>query len=322
MKEKDFADLFRELLSYGKETEWIEFKVNNYEPHNIGEYLSALSNSAYLNNQKYGYIIWGVQDETLSLVGTNFRPRDTKFKNQELENWLVTQLTPRVDVRILEGKVSGSHVVIFQIQAMHNVPVSFKGKKYVRVDTNKKLLCEHPEKERELWIKPTQVPFEEGISIKSASSEKVLELLDYPSFFDLFKLPLPSERSGIIDKLKSECLIIQKSYDRFDITNIGAILFAKSLKEFDTLERKAPRVILYKGENKLHAIRELNGNKGYAVGFEGLIEYFGTILPQNEHLESALRAEVSLYPIIAVRELIANALIHQDFHLQGTGPMI
>jgi len=73
---------------------------------------------------------------------------------------------------------------------------------------------------------------------------------------------------------------------------------------------------------KVETIREVCGQRGYAVGFEGLIGYLKRTLPHSEVIEQALREDVSAFPEIALRELIANALIHQDFTVTGAGPMI
>lgn len=40
--------LLRELCKLPQETEWVEFKENAADPHDIGEYISALANSAAL----------------------------------------------------------------------------------------------------------------------------------------------------------------------------------------------------------------------------------------------------------------------------------
>ena len=103
---------------------------------------------------------------------------------------------------------------------------------------------------------------------------------------------------------------------------MGAILFAKKLQHFEHLGRKAVRLIHYRGNGRVETIRELEGNKGYAVGFEGLIDTIKTLLPANEEIGKAFRKEVPMYPELAIRELVANAIIHQDFSLTGTGPMI
>jgi len=88
------------------------------------------------------------------------------------------------------------------------------------------------------------------------------------------------------------------------------------------LARKAVRVIQYEGKTKTQGSKEFPGNKGYAIGFEGLIQFLKGILPGSEVIKHALRTDASMYPEIALRELIANALIHQDFTIRGSGPMI
>ena len=54
--EKYLKDLVQHLIKFPKETAWLEFKTNYYEPEIIGEYISALSNAAALNNVQYAYI--------------------------------------------------------------------------------------------------------------------------------------------------------------------------------------------------------------------------------------------------------------------------
>jgi predicted HTH transcriptional regulator len=103
---------------------------------------------------------------------------------------------------------------------------------------------------------------------------------------------------------------------------VGGVLFAHQLRAFDRLARKALRVIVYRGDSRVETLKEQPGNKGYAVGFEGAVSYINDQLPQNEQVEQALRRQVTMYPEIAVRELVANALIHQDFSVTGAGPVV
>ena len=78
-------------------------------------------------------------------------------------------------------------------------------------------------------------------------------------------------------------------------------------------------MIRYRGTNKVETIDEHMGQRGYAIRLEGLINYLKRILPHSEVIQQSLRVEVSLYPEIALRELIANAFIHQDFNVTGAG---
>ena len=314
--------LVRELCALPCETEWVEFKVNNDNPQDIGEYISALSNAAALVGKAYAYIVWGVRDEDHAIAGTVFTPALAKVGGEELENWLLRQLEPKLHFRFFTVDVDGRTVVLLEIPRAYRHPTRFGGNEYVRVGSYKKRLKEFPEKERSLWRIFDQIPFEDGIAAEHVDGGEVLQLLDYPAYFDLLEVPLPEDRKAILDALRQDELIQPSDTGKWNITNLGAILFAKQLGKFRHLRRKAIRVIQYKGKGKLETMREQEGSKGYASGFEGLIDYINTLLPQNEVIEQALRRRVPMFPELAVRELVANALIHQDFFETGSGPMV
>ncbi len=67
------VSIVQELCKSPSETEWVEFKHNNDNPKQIGEYISALSNSAALMGKVNAYMIWGVDDKTHELIGTDFK---------------------------------------------------------------------------------------------------------------------------------------------------------------------------------------------------------------------------------------------------------
>jgi ATP-dependent DNA helicase RecG len=314
--------LLSELISLPHETEWVEFKINNSSPEDIGDYLSALSNSATLHGKNNAYLVWGVKNDNHDIVGTIFKPRLEKIGNQELENWLATQLFPRINFKINEFTYEGKNIVIFEIPKATHVPVRFKGTEYIRVGTCKQKLRDFPEKERELWTIFSLEPFEKGIALEYLTADEVIKNINYPAYFDLTKQPLPDSRDGIIKRLVSERLIINKTDSSFDITNLGAILFAKDLHIFERLSRKAIRVVIYKGKNRIETQREQTGTKGYATDYEAMVGFINDQLPKNEQIGQAFRKEQRMYPEIAVRELVANAIIHQDFNITGTGPII
>lgn len=160
------------------------------------------------------------------------------------------------------------------------------------------------------------------MALERVTDEDVLKLLDYPAYFELLDLPLPDNRRGILDKLTADELIVRCEAGGWNITNLGAILFAKRLDDFKQLSRKAMRVIVYRDNSRVETVREQIGTKGYACGFEGLIGYINNLLPRNEVVGEALRKDVPMYPELAVRELVANMLIHQDFFIKGAGPKV
>jgi predicted HTH transcriptional regulator len=311
------------LLALPTETEWVEFKHNKAEPDEIGEYLSALSNSAVLHDQPRAWLVWGVRDEDHKVVGTTFRPRQKKVGNQELEGWLTTKLFPRLDFRIHEFAYdSDLPVVMLEIFPCWHTPVRFGDTEFIRVGSTKRRLKDYPEKERQLWDRFNETPFEQAICRSGLTDQQILELIDYPGMFELLGIPLAEGRSSILEKLEQERVITVEGGGRFGITNLGGILFAKKLADFETLARKAVRVIVYKGRNRVETLREQVGTKGYANGFEGLVRYINDQLPANEVLEQAFRREFRMYPEVAIRELVANAVIHQDFSVTGDGPKV
>jgi predicted HTH transcriptional regulator len=314
--------IVQELRKYPTETEWIEFKYNKFDEEEIGEYLSALANSAALSGKTNAYMVWGIHDKTHDIIGTKFIPSSCKVGNEKLENWLLRLLSPKINFCFYELTIDGLRVVLLEIGVAFRHPVQFRNQEFIRVSSYKKKLKDFPEKERELWRVFDQTPFEKGVALEHVSSADVLGLLDYPSYFDLLKLPLPESRDAILSTLQSDDMIQKDKGGKWNIYNLGAILFAKKLADFRGLERKAVRVILYRGENKVETIREQEGTKGYASGFKGLIEFVTSQLPSNEVIEQAFRQEVPMFPKLAIRELVVNAIIHQDFHLSGTTPLI
>jgi predicted HTH transcriptional regulator len=316
------AGLVRELCKLPHETEWAEFKVDNDDPQAIGEYISALANSAALAGKTRGYLLWGVRDSDHALVGTRFEPKTAKRGNEELESWLLRLLNPRIDFRFFEALVADKRVVLLEIDRASHHPVTFRGVEYIRVGSNRKKLKEYPEKERALWRIFDRQPFEEGVADERLSDAAVLQKLDYPAYFDLMQAPLPDGRAAILDALIREGLVRLGDAGGYNITNLGAVLFARRLDDFPSLRRKALRVIQYRGRGRTETLREQVGGKGYGNGFEGLLSFINGLVPANEVVGQALRRDVPMFPPLAVRELVANALIHQDFSATGTGPMV
>lgn len=314
--------LVHELRKLSHETEWVEFKQNRAEPDEIGEYISALANSAALLGKVNAYLVWGVDNESHDIIGTTFKPGSKKIGNEELESWLLRLLTPKINFSFDEIMIDHRRVVILEIKAAFRHPVRFKQQEFVRVGSYKKKLNDYPEKERLLWRVFDKAPFEKNIAKDHITSEDVLKLIDYPAYFDLLELPLPDGRSAILDALASDELIIKCQAGGWSITNLGAILFAKKLDTFPGLQRNALRVIHYDGCGRFKTLREKTGNKGYASEFVGLIDYLISLIPTNEVIGQALRRTVPMFPYIAVRELVANSLIHQDFSVTGAGPMV
>ena len=251
--------LVTELLKLPRETGWVEFKVNNTNPEEIGEYLSALSNTAALLGKASAYLIWGVEDSTHDVTGTTFKPGLSKKGNEDLENWLQRQLTPRIHFHFYEFNYRDKPLVLLEIPRASVAPTRFAGIEYIRSGSYRQKLKDYPLLERDLWRVFDSTPFEDLNAMVRVDTDRVLSLLDYPRYFELLSRELPAGRAQILDYLTDDRLITPNDSGSWSISNLGAILFAKNLDSFKSLSRKAVRIIVYQGRGRLKTIRERDG---------------------------------------------------------------
>jgi len=151
--------------------------------------------------------------------------------------------------------------------------------------------------------------------------EDVLDLLDYQSYFRLSQTPIPPDISGILRALQQEKFIVQRDDTRWDVLNLGMIAFARNLADGGSLSRKSVRIARYFGPYKSNS-RQEELSVGYATGFSNILNRIQSLAATDETFVDGIRKEEPRFPIIAVREIVANALIHQDFTVRGSGPLI
>lgn len=320
--EEDIILLVRSLCAEPREAEWLEFKKDNAHGERIGEYVSALANSAALVERDHAYVLWGLEDDGHRIVGTTFRPSEAKIKKQQLEHWLVQHLAPRVDFRFHEIEMDGKQVVLLSVPRAEHQPVRFKSLSFIRIGSTTKKLTEFPEKERALWKSFETTPFESVVAVDEVSSGDVLTSLDVDRYFALLNRPRPNAEKEMLDSLSADRLVRRSQSGRWGITNLGALLCAKRLSDFGRLGRKAVRVVRYKGDSKIETTKEEEFEGGYASSFEAIVDEVVRLLPAGEVFDKSIRREIISYPVAAVRELVANAVIHQDFSIPGCGPMV
>ncbi len=320
MNKVELTHLLDKLISLPQETELVEFKHNFHSEEEIGQRLSALSNSAALVNEPFGYLVFGIEDGTHNVIGTSFQAKQRKKGNEELEMWLLNRLNPRIDIECFEFDKEDKHILLYRIPAAIERPVTFLNVAYIRIGSLTKPLLGYPEKEMKLWKKNRGKTIDKTIIKECGSSSEVIRLLSAETYFDRLKIPMPQTVDGIMERFVSEKFVVPE-LTGYGITELGAILLAKDLRDFDSLYRKAVRVIVYKGKNKLETVREKSFEQGYAVGFPMMIDWVNGQLPANEEIGRALRKDVRMYPEIAIREISANMIIHQDFFIMGF-PMI
>lgn len=306
--------LLSDLRALTKETEWIEFKVDKYEPQELGEYLSALSNAACLHSKERGYLVFGVHDGTCDVVGTHFKPSQKKVGNEELENWLVTQLNPRVDFKIHEFESSGKQIVIIEIDSANNIPVKFKGIAYIRVGSYKKKLSEHPEKERKIWKKGLKHDWS-ALICKNATIADLDKNAITKARIE-FKQKNPKLVDDIDDWDDLTFLNKAKLTINGKITNTAIILLGKAESEHFISPCVAQLSWILQDENSVP--------KDYAHFGPPFILNVDNVLTKIRNLNYRYLPDRTLFPIEitqydtwVIREALHNCIAHQDYEMHG-----
>lgn len=299
-------DLWRGSAS---ETQNLEFKeaATQYDTRKLCRYCVAIA------NEGGGHLVLGIADKPpRPVVGSQAFP-DTQDIAQKLFHWVGF----RVDVEAVAHPQG--RVVVFTIPGRPKGTAYHHEGAYL-MRSGEELVPMSEDQLRKIFTEG-QPSWLENPALRDVAAQDVIQLLDTQSFFDLMRLPYPTDQAGVLARLLDERLI-EQSPAGFHILHIGAVLLAKNMRQFPDIVRKAARVIVYAGESKMQTVSDVTGDKGYAVGFTGLVRYVMGKLPQNEVIEGAIRKEVKLLPEVVVRELLANALIHQDFDMGGTSPVV
>ena len=316
--------LIDDLRGLPAETAWVEFKENNTDPRVIGRLISALSNTARVAGQDCGYVVWGIRDRNHAVTGTRFEPAAAKHRKQPLEFWLSQMLRPGVAFSFQPIEHPLGRLVLLEIPAATSAPVEFDRTAYIRVGSATPRLADHPEQQKALWDGLRPYAWETGVAKQFVSANEVFDLLDYPSYFGLLGKPLPKSEEGILAGLESDLLISRDVGGNWNIRNLGAILFAKNINEFATrLARKAIRLVVYDGDGRTATVTHRKDFPlGYANGFAAFNAHVNALVPAPEDGNSVIRKAHPLFPPVAIRELTANALIHQDMAVTGAGPTV
>ena len=302
----DQIDIWRQSPSERQRLEFKEAK-QQYDYRKLCHYCVAIA------NEGGGFLILGIADKPPRHVVGTHACIDTTGQAQKL----FETLGFRVDVE--EVQHPDGRIVVFVIPSRPRGTAYHLDGAYL-MRSGESLVPMSEDQLRRVFAEGMP-DWAEELTVSSLSAQQVIESLDTQTYFELLKLPYPTEQTGVIERLERDRLIdnIGGSYS---IRRMGALLLAKRLAEFPELDRKAPRVVVYSGSSKLETRLDQVGAKGYAVGFQGLVRFVMAQLPQNEIIQNALRAEVKLVPEVSIRELLANALIHQDLTVTGASVMI
>jgi ATP-dependent DNA helicase RecG len=308
--------------SVGQEVNHVEFKTNLNDPEKIGETVSALSNAVALTKHTKAYMIWGINDD-IEVVGTEFNPHKIKKGNEPFESWLARSFQPPLTHSFVELFYEEKRLVLLEIAPAQYSPTSFMGQEYIKIGTTNQNLKKYPNLLSELWSSLSTIRFEYMVAKPCVDITMLDDYLDIPLYFKLTGTPSPQSLQNRIEYLDKVKLIDRISDDTYHILNLGAILFAKDLRDFENLAYRYLRMIRYNTKERFEAIKDFDIYSGYASAIDETLHYLDPLLTTREVFQQNIfRKTYEDFPKKALRELLVNALLHQDFKLSGLNPRV
>ena len=296
-------------LKAPSEHQRLEFKKarEQYDTRKASEYCVALA------NEGGGHLLFGIADAfPRKVIGTRaFRDTVKTADN------LFQAIGFRVNIE--EVQHPEGRVLVFEVPSRPRGTAYHLDGRYL-MRSGASLVPMSEDQLRRIFAEGAPDWLDEPVTT-NLSAQQVVELLDTKTYFKLLNLPYPANPQAVVERMVSERIVDQETAS-YSIRRLGALLLAENLENFPDVRRKAARVVVYPGTSKLETRLDRTDVKGYAVGFQGLIGFIMQQMPQNEIIENALRREATLVPEIAIRELVANALIHQDFTISGASVMV
>lgn len=269
--------------------------------------------SAFANMKGGGILVYGVHND-----GTCFDINKEEIDKiiQTLGNIALNNLAYPIKIEHSVIKFKGHSLLFIFIPEQNDKPVYLRGKdifnSYHRSAGQTVKMSRNQVK---ALISVSQgISFEEQVAKDNLTREQLLSTLNYKALYKLLDKNIPLSTDAIIERL-TYFKLCKKTEARWSITNLGAILFASDIKDFPNMTDHEVIVRKYTGTNNRQQDFEQHGVYGYAVGFEGLVDF----IMQKTSTESfgVKREAVPTYPRIAIREFVANALVHQDFGISG-----
>ena len=300
----DIQSIVKELCTYSDEQEWFEFKENWFQPEALGEYVSALSNAAAFHHKSFAFFIWGINDKTHEIVGSDFN-QYREHNKEPYQNYLARNLSPSINFSFEEESIEGKRIVVLIIPAASEIPTAFREKRYIRIGSSKANLKDYPKREIQLFkILDGRIETIETLPAK-------YQELTFSKLFGYYG------SKGIV--LKQETFI----------KNLG---LKNSKGEYNLLAQLLSddshfplRVSIFDGKTKgspLFSVREF-GYNCLLYSLDELLRYGDVLnlIQADERQRIVERKEVPLFDNKAFREAVINAVLHNKW-ANGNEPMI
>ncbi|MFJ4036892.1 ATP-binding protein [Microbacterium sp. NPDC090007] len=280
----------------------LEFK----RAENSFDWNKALAYCAGIANSGGGYLILGVTDDrTVHGTAAFSDPRQLELRVHE-------KLSLAIAIR--EFLYEGKRVLVIQIpKRRRGTPVSFDGRYYLRVGESLVDMSAH-----QLGAIFDELRERAGLIVVTdhLTAAEVEGLLHLDTYFRLLEVPRPAQLVDALAVLTAKHLLVCNDSGTYGITATGALFLAHDLARHGLSWRRI-RLIRYAATDRVNAVFEHLDSRGYGLCFEDILDLVRAHVPVVEIIEDGLRQVQPIYPGTAIREFLANALVHQDLDEQG-----
>ena len=312
MKQKVLEELLTELIDTW-ENEVIEFKEagNDYSTDKIGKYFSALANEANLRGREKAWLVFGVNNKTRSVVGTDYRSEFERL--QSLKMQIADDTEPSVTMRnIHELHHADGRVILFEIpSAPQGLPISWKGHYYARAGES---------------LTALGVDKQDEIRQQTMDSDWSAQVVPNAKFDDLDPAAIRKARESFVQKYANrfkdkevQDWSLETFLDRARLTQSGAItrasllLLGKAESVYLLSPHPAQMTWKLKGAERAYEHFSLPFLLNTTALYQKIRNIQLRILPDDE----LLAVEVSKYDRKVVLEALHNCIAHQDYSRNG-----
>jgi len=298
--------LYDSLKPVPHELNQLDWKINiSPKDNRVTEHLIAMSN---LNGG--GFFVFGLNDNG-KVKGLLKKDIDTII--HKITDLSFHGISPRVTIDHHIEQRDNKNILFIYVKESSKKPVCLKGKgyEYTFIRSGASTRKADDTEIGHLLLNSKIITYEEREIEKYDNIKELLEKIDYEIFFVLLEKPMPTDEEKIIEELVKYKIVV-KNDSSYSLTNLGVLTIAKDMSEFTEHINRPVRLIKYVDNTNITSVKDIVGKKGYAAGFDLLIKYINNLLPHHEEIKTALREIRPLYPENLLREIIANALLHQD----------
>ncbi len=287
------------------ELDWKEALSSNGEK--MSKHLSAFANLS-----GGGFLVYGIDDHG-KVVGVNGK-NEIKEITAFLCNVARHNLKPEINIEFIKFKHSGRSLLAAYIHESTQKPVSLnKGLElsYIRAGGETRQMNEN--EIRAAMLSSRMLRYEELPAILPINAQsKWMDLFDFSEFVKRTS-PIPiSNKEALNEHLFNHKLLL-KTKGKYLPTNLCIMICAEDFSALPGYEKFAIRITEYDGSSKIFSKRDIFFNQGYSLILDDVVSKISELLPHRESIKKATRINEPLVPEIAIRELVANALIHRDY---------